>query len=346
MVSNDCERNKIVKALITRIFMNKDILLTRLKIHKILFKLKVELPEYNTMKDYLPFYWYDHGPYSEVIDNNINDLVDNGYLTAYPEEDYILLGIADIFPNMETGIKPHCDFALITDKATKELTTRREYRIDIPNIDDFEYAVKRITYINKYTMYNFKPFVRDIYLKYEPYVFMHTFNLDFRDQLEVFKIYLGRKQRTLDEYLYKYPEVDRLEDILYDCEADIPLEDLFIPFNNLFSSFITGSSKIFDYVRKYGDNLYSNELLYLTSDIIWKAFAKGVRILKHDNFYDNKLEEWNYMYKASLTNLSTSIDRFNKTVLEEIRRDRLFSADNLNERSKRILSSVVSGYLS
>jgi len=56
--SNEYERNKIVQALITRIFKNKNILLTRIKIHKILFKLKVELPEHNTMKDYLPFYWW------------------------------------------------------------------------------------------------------------------------------------------------------------------------------------------------------------------------------------------------------------------------------------------------
>lgn len=195
-------------------------------------------------------------------------------------------------------------------------------------------------------MYNFKPFVRNIYLKYEPYVFMHTFNLDFRDQLEVYRTYLGRKQRTLDEYSCRYPEVDQLENILYDCEAEIPLEDLFIPFNDLFSSFITGSSRIFNYIRKYGDNLYSNELLCVTADITWKTFTKGVRILKHDNFYDNKLEEWDYMYKESLKNLVTSIDRFNITILDEIRRDRLPSIDNLNERSKRILSSIVGGYLS
>ena len=45
------------------------------KLHKILYKTKISLPENNPIKDCLPFFWYIHGPFSSHIDAIKNKMI-------------------------------------------------------------------------------------------------------------------------------------------------------------------------------------------------------------------------------------------------------------------------------
>lgn len=72
------DENVVVKNLILYLFdsiSEKDYKgLNKFRIHKLLFKLKTELSDDHPLKENIPYYWYFHGPYSEIVDTQINQL--------------------------------------------------------------------------------------------------------------------------------------------------------------------------------------------------------------------------------------------------------------------------------
>ena len=73
------DENQVVKDLILNIFKLIDEReeyrgINKYRIHKILYKLKKELPDEHPLKDKIPYYWYLHGPYSEIVENEITEL--------------------------------------------------------------------------------------------------------------------------------------------------------------------------------------------------------------------------------------------------------------------------------
>ena len=60
-------REETIRGLIKNIFFYTNVKLTKTAIHKILFKLRTELPEGHQVRNCLPFYWYNYGPFSEVV---------------------------------------------------------------------------------------------------------------------------------------------------------------------------------------------------------------------------------------------------------------------------------------
>lgn len=311
--------NKLVQAVIAQIFIiGKNIKgfngLPRLHIHKFLFKLEKELSESNPIKDHLPFYWYRYGPFSEVVDANIGNI-----LVGRQKNGYELLDLREGF----------------------------EKNIGFPenrNFEDIKYKLKTIVR-SKNLFGGFNKFRNEIY-KNAPCHFISTYD-DFKNGL---RNYSEKSQLTIDEACGMYEEIDKLENILYRCESELPSESLFKYFNESFSSFVTNAIRIFNMVRKDGKTvLYSNELLPHMTEAVWETFVYGARILYHDRYYNNKLEDWKYIYNNSLVDLHSHIDNFNTNVLKEIRTKSpeliAKKLDNLDDISKNVLSSVVDGYL-
>ena len=311
-------QDEVISGLISQIFSKKkDLKLAKYAIHKVLFKLKVELPEDSTIREHLPFYWYNYGPFSDVIEANIGALKQEGILKEYTtSEEKTILGL--------------------------------EKKIPMPEVDDFEEARKKLSSIvNHVDFFHFNSFVDELYRKHAPCAFMPLFKMDFLNIMEGYVEMVSSGQQTLDKFSGIYPDVDKLEDILYDCEAELPSAPLFRSFNASFSSFVTGASRVFDHIRKDGDNLlYLDEEVLHTAEVTWLTFTKGIRILDvgHDKYYNDRMDKWEPLYNKSLTTFFTHIDNFSSGVLTEIEPARLFTGSP-GDQSKKILSSVIDGYL-
>jgi hypothetical protein len=311
-------QDEVIGGLISQIFSRKkDLKLAKYAIHKVLFKLKVELPEGSTIREHLPFYWYNYGPFSDVVESNIDALKQEGVLKEYTtSEEKTILGL--------------------------------EKKIPLPEEDDFEEARKKLNSIVTHVdFFHFNSFVDELYRKYAPCAFMPLFKLDFMNKMEGYVEMASSGQQTLDMFSGSYPDVDKLEAILYDCEAELPSAPLFRSFNASFSSFATEAGRVFDYIREEGENLlYLNEEVLHTAEVTWLTFTKGIRILDvgHDKYYDDRLDRWKALYNKSLTTFYTHIDNFSSGVLTEIEPARLHTISP-GDKSKKILSSVIDGYL-
>ncbi len=309
--------DKVLRGLIGHIFSEKkNLKIPKYSIHKVLFKLKVDLPEENFIKNCLPFYWFNYGPFSEVIESKIDELKKDGVLREYSiSEGRTLLGLE------------------------KEET--------ITNTKDLEEAKELLSSIISYVdFYQISSFVDEIYRKYAPCTFMPLFKLDFLGLLEN---YVEREvfgHQNFDKYKV-FPDVDKMKNLLYDCEAELPFESFFEPFNDYFLSFVTSANRAFDYIKDSDDNYqYLGEQVLHAGKVAWFTFTKGIRIpnIGHDQYYNSKLTSWNILYNKSLTDFNTHVDNFNSNVLNEIKPARL-SVGTHSDTSKRILSSIVDGYL-
>lgn len=307
------EMDEVLSGLISQIFSEKkDLKIPKYSIHKVLFKLKVDLPEVNSIKNCLPFYWYNYGPFSEVIESKIDELKQNNVLREYSiSEGKKLLGL--------------------------------EKEVTITNTKDFEEAKDILsTIISDINFYHFSSFVDKIYRKYAPCTFMPLFKLDLLDLLGE---YIERE--SFGQPTFDIPNVNKMENLLYDCEAELPLDSFFRPFNNYFSSFVTSANRAFDYTKDNNDNSqYIGEQIFHAANEAWFTFTKGIRIqnIGHDEYYNYKLTSWNNLYNKSLTDFKIHVDNFNSNVLNEIKPARL-SVGTPNNTSKRILSSIVDVYL-
>ena len=72
---------EVVPRLIRQIYqVRPDLKLPEAAIHAVLFEVRRALPRDNPGRERLPFYWYTHGPYSEIVRSSIEDLERRGIL--------------------------------------------------------------------------------------------------------------------------------------------------------------------------------------------------------------------------------------------------------------------------
>ena len=55
----------------------KNMSISHFRIQKSIFKIKMELGQDHPLFDYLPFYWYEHGPFSNVVSKQFKELKNN-----------------------------------------------------------------------------------------------------------------------------------------------------------------------------------------------------------------------------------------------------------------------------
>lgn len=307
-------QSEVVSYLIEQIYRTRpDLVLSKRAIHKILFKVRTTLPEDDPVREKIPFYWYNYGPYSEVVESSIDVLKSSGVLRD------------------EKGRKG-------------SLLVYNHNRADpVHALDEASAIVGHI--VRGIDPYDIGSFVSQIYRDDAPYQFIPLYKMEF---LVLFKKYLVPPgQCTLASFSEGLPatqEFDRLEDVIYDCEASLIDEPLFEGFNDEFTSYVTGVGRAFDLIRYDGKSAHPIiRQTYSTAKEIWYTFAKGVRILDegHDRYYDRKLREWEHQYRSSFSDLVPVIRKYNQDL-----RSSVVTSRHPNERSKRILSSLIEGYLS
>ncbi len=241
-----------INPLVVNIFLAKPkSSFTKRQIQKLLFKLKQELPENDYLKRVLPYYWYDNGPFSEIVANGITQMIYEERVKQIDADGYKLLELnRSKVPVAEEGIEPEIYEAL-------EII------------------------LEQHDPSHPQPLIDEVYWKYAPRKFIPLFAIAFQ---RAFRHHMMTK--NIEELL-------SLEDVLYECEATLPLEPFFESYNELFSLFVSYTSLLFDEARDGGRSV-GFSLTDRVAASLWARFAKGVRVLPdgHDGFYDNKLQRW------------------------------------------------------
>jgi hypothetical protein len=303
-------REEIIRGLIQNIFFYTNVKLTKTAIHKILFKLRTDLPVGHQVRTCLPFYWYNHGPFSEVVGSVIDEMKDNNSLDEEEDQN----GYALLFPARnvlnDSGI-----FSEVNEKLSTIVQSVNVYRLD--------------------------SFVDRIYRENAPYEFMPLYKLDFLKNLEdaIFHI-------TSDST--NNQQINRLENVLFECEASLVDEPLFRDYNQKFSNFTSSMERSFTLIRA-GESCSKPvaQIIQMPAVEVWYTFACGVRILEpaHDQYYNDKLPVWRTEFQDYYGNMVTIVDDFSKTSLKY----HLLTPNARqppDSKTKTILSSIVEGYLS
>lgn len=272
-------------------------------IQKVLYSLKNELPEDNKIRRYLPYYWYLHGPHSDIVKNSIYELEASGILTTY-----------------ETSM----------GKKAFRLAGEVSYKVD----DDLKDAIIRSENIlRKVRRMGLNAFIKKIYDSNAPTAFIPMFKLKFLDPLEDYSTYHRISTKTIES----------LENVLYDSEANLPSDALFDEFNPSFSSFVTSTSRILNFFieteEPKRDPIVLNYIFNISSENVWWTFANGIRIIDHDEFYNNSIMLWEAEYGRYLSLYSNKIDEFYDNTRSLIK-------PPCNMKPGKILSSLINGYMS
>lgn len=303
-------REEIIRGLINNIFLQTNVKLTKTAIHKILFKLRTDLPVGHSIRSCLPFYWYNYGPFSEVVGSVIDEMKDSDCLSE--EEDRNGNALLSSTGNVlnETGV-----FREVNEKLSTIVQSVNVYRLD--------------------------SFIERIYRDNAPYEFMPLYKLDFLKNLDDVVFHIASDSGSSQQ-------IDRLESVLFECEASLVEEPLFRDYNRKFSTFATSMERSFNLIRD-GESCSKPvaQKIQVPAEEVWYTFARGVRILEpaHDSYYNDKIPAWRTEFQNYYGKMVTTVDNFSNTSLKYY-----LLAPNArhppDSKTKTILSSIVDGYLS
>ncbi|MDR1721949.1 MAG: hypothetical protein LBR24_02740 [Methanobrevibacter sp.] len=131
-------------------------------------------------------------------------------------------------------------------------------------------------------------------------------------------------------------DVDKLLETFLNCEGKLPYEEYFYDFSDLFSWL---SIKI-DLINDDGTfNRYWSDLRSPIKQL-WITFAKGLRVVKKDDFYNGNTKIWDLEFKESLKSLKFK-------VINSVNTDNIFprEEDVYDELDKKILDATIGSYL-
>jgi hypothetical protein len=283
---------------------------TSTHVQKLMFNFKMELEHNPNVQAILPYYWYEIGPFSEEVAAATSDMVDSGLLTLTPENNLLVLNRDKVVP-----------FSL------EDIVIEK---------------IKQIAH--QFKFYDFDNYLKKIYYAYAPYRFIPLFKYEFLDELNEYIAILRNNQTTLDQYL-DIPAshyLKTLEDVLESCEANMPSDNLFDRFKELFISFTVDMISLFADTLDNGLNLPIYQSAADEAEKVWKCFVSGVRILPqaHDSFYEQKLDQWRREFYDKVDGLSVSLNKLTFKTLDAIRYDNSYPPDD--ERERHIIEAFLS----
>jgi hypothetical protein len=106
------------------------------------------------------------------------------------------------------------------------------------------------------------------------------------------------------------------------AESYLPLDKQFNDFNFLYSHYMTLGKQYLDAVSdesKLGASLF----LRLTEEM-WQLFCHQLRIIEHDPYYDQKLDDWNIEYDHHRETFISALREF-EAFLDEYNSGRSFT---------------------
>ena len=220
--------------------------ISKKKILKILYIAKCKMCNDNPIKKHLAYYWYLEGVYSEVVDECIDHLVSSSMIKLYK-------------------------------KQTSETCQFDSNKICIPLVQSNKYVEESRRCINDAVdeFSHIESTANSIY-DYAPYVWYKTYKQEFKIKFDNFC-------NTSNHEKSRYSHKDIL-DVLDDAVLDFPpfpdfadLRLIFMDFAKILNAFLRSN------FLEHQDKLI---MLQKTCDDIWTAFACGVRIKYHDEYYN------------------------------------------------------------
>ena len=174
----------------------KNMSISHFRIQKAIFKIKMELGNDHPLFDYLPFYWFEHGPFSNVLSKQFRQLKNNNCIpyslhTVFLDDDSFM------------------DFSHSNSLIEK-------YPV-INNISDRIFQDSNL-FFNK--------FDEDIYLDYAPFPFMHPFK---------YVLFETTRDDELFSSLVSDNYLDVFYDCMSNLPYDDLLADFSVSFSRLFS---------------------------------------------------------------------------------------------------------------
>ena len=255
------------------------------KILKVLYRAKECMSDDNPVKNHLVYYWYKDGPYSEMIYANIDQLVSGGRITAHRRD----------------------------ASETYKLVPEYELQPLMTHDSDIDEAGREISQVaDKFV--NIHDMVRDIYAR-APYKWYSAYNLEFKPKFE------SHCNAILDGHQSAHTNDDILN-WLDDAVLDYPplpkfMEHrrIFMDFAKMLNSFLRSDSS-----RTRKDLL---ETLQILSDRVWEVFAYGVRVDCHNDYYDDRVDDWKAAYAKKIDDLDGEvrehIKKFDVAVVDDRR---------------------------
>ena len=180
-------------------------------VQKLLFKLQTNFPDDINLMNSIPYYWYNHGPFSEIVQEELDNLVRLGFLEF---------------------VENHRNCYYILKNYNFKLEESKDYQDDISDL------------LRKYSVFDLNELVDDVYYNFAPYDFVPLYK---RKTLEPLKIEM-RDVTTNEEFQEKI-NLDNLIELLYDCESELPFDKIFCRYSEFFSNFTTTLDNLYDEIN-------------------------------------------------------------------------------------------------
>jgi len=299
MIITKESNNPVIKELIRLVFYNfakrGRINLSKKQVLKILYQVKMELPQDNTIKDKLAYYWYKNGPFSQVFYDNFEDMknnqiqrVDNSQLEIYKYSDeYLRKRLVEITDDIEES-------RTILGKKVEQFV----------NMNDL---------------------MNDVYSKYAPTKFYISYNINFRNKFDNFCSYILDSRKISSKNRYKRIDVD---EFLSEAIIDLQKTELFFQFRCIFKDFSKALYELLgiksDYNEKEKELLLKAKELY---DDIWNVFSYGIRIEEHDEFYNQYERSWKDKYFEEINKLEEKVNLFADLIFKSIQNKTKFNPE-------------------
>lgn len=286
-VENDLAIEEIIRlCLLYR--AKKGLATTRTGVVKSLYELKRNLPDDNSLKEKLAYYWFKAGPFSENVVAALDKMISTNIVSKIPNHDYEL-------------------YTLNPEYTGKRLCTHNTELIQAREI------LSRI-------IDNMRPFSIDNEIKsqYEndaPSRFYPNFKLEFLKELNLYcrRLEFATDQKNRKELLEKQENLGKL---ILDSTVSLPPDSLFSDFKRMYFDFETAFTRLL----KINPKSITNEHIQLIKESlelgakIWDTFAYGARIIKHDAAYDDRISDWKRDFVTQVQVLAPEVNGFYNTV--------------------------------
>ena len=223
--------------------------------------------------------------------------------------------VTNSFQNITSN---YCNTTNNTSFELKELYQNFENNM-LLNFPEIDLITKKIIK-DREAFYN--DLIPSIYKNYAPYPIMYPFRYN------IFKI--ADDYSVLQDF-----DVDNYINEFYKCEVQLPDDNFFTDFSDIYSQLSTNLDMIND----------NNNLLrywsFLRNVIIqlWKTFTSGVRVKYKDDYYNIKEHEWCSEFNKRVDNLSLIVDQTEKYITVNS------SYNSYTHSQKNILNSTIGSYL-
>ena len=82
MISNEKDTVTQLVNYVVDSFNQRDMLIDKVAVQKVIYQVKMDLGEDHPLYDKIPYYWYYHGPYCELVSDSLNEI--NNFSNDYP----------------------------------------------------------------------------------------------------------------------------------------------------------------------------------------------------------------------------------------------------------------------